>query len=85
MFAEWGVWIWPKKNRHVTFERYRLLYRLARSYNLFAEKALTQVVNSYDAHVLGQMIQHCSAVLVFDLTRFYANPALVDRQELHYA
>ena len=36
VFAEKGAWIWPKFGKPEVFEWYRLLYLLARSYNLFA-------------------------------------------------
>ena len=85
VFSERGAWIWPKKNGRITFERYRLLYLLARSYNLFAEMELKQVVKVYDAKDLGQMIHHRETVLAFDLKCFYANPVLVDRYELYQA
>ena len=85
VFAEKGAWIWAKKNGSNTYNRYFLLYLLARSTNLYAERQLEKVAQAYESKDLSRMIQYREAVLAFDLKCYYFNPVLIDRHELHQA
>lgn len=85
IFAVKGAWIMPKRKGQHTYERYRLLYLLARSYNLYAEAQLQQVSNAYDSQDLSRMIKHREAVLAFDLKCFFINPVILERHELRQA
>jgi hypothetical protein len=85
VFAEKGAWILSKMGKQDAFERYRLLYLLARSYNAYAELQLQKVAQAYDSKDLDNMIACREAILAFDLKSYYGNPVLIDRHEIRQA